>query len=113
MTDQMPQPIDPDSCLPESVPGWLNEDGLPTGCVGDSPLVEPLPERTVSPEPIPVLPPAPLDGEIGVPVTVYPQAPRELAETGPVDPLQIVVFVIIVVVAGIGTIVTRWNGRDY
>jgi len=55
-------------CPPGTVPGWLDEFGNPTSCVGDDPLVEPSPE-------------------IGVPVDVYPPAlpldgARELANTG-------------------------------
>lgn len=55
-------------CPPGTVPGWLDESGNPTSCVGDDPLVWPSPE-------------------IGVPVDVYPPAlpldiPPELATTG-------------------------------
>lgn len=32
-----PPPIDPSICPEGTVPGWLNEDGLPTGCVGNEP----------------------------------------------------------------------------
>lgn len=65
-------------CADGTVPGWLNADGLPTACVGDLPLVEPLPERTPGDEygelipPIDVVPSAP----------VVPPTPRELADTG-------------------------------
>lgn len=45
-------------CGPDSVPGWINEGGLPTSCVGDLPLVEPLPNPApiVTPEPLTMLP---------------------------------------------------------
>lgn len=48
MTETMP-PALPDGyeCPAGTVPGWLNSDGLPTSCVGDSPM----PERTVEPGP--------------------------------------------------------------
>ena len=110
--DFEPPPIDPETCLEGTVPGWLNANGLPTSCVGDLPLVEPLPEREVG-NPIPPLLPEPFDGEIGVPVTVYPQGPQELAETGPFDPLLVVVFAVILVLAGVATVVTRWKSGGY
>ena len=38
MSDDMPPPLPDDHvCAPHTVPGWLNEAGLPTSCVGDHP----------------------------------------------------------------------------
>lgn len=47
------------------------------------------------------------------PVTVQPEAPQELAETGAFDPLQVVVFAVILVLAGVATVVTRWKSGGY
>jgi hypothetical protein len=86
--------------------------------VGDLPLVEPLPERTVEPEPIPAMPPAPFDGELGTPQDVTPgevhpvAPPRELAETGPVDLLTVVLFGGIVLLAGVATRLTRTRKKE-
>lgn len=69
-TDTMPPPIDPSLCGPGTVPGWLNEDGLPTSCITDLPMVE-IPEDVVfEAEPAPVPPP---------PVVVAEPAPFEPA----------------------------------
>ena len=78
-------------CPAGTVPGWLGEDGLPTSCVGDDPLVLP---------------------EIGVPLDVFPPAlplsplPEVLAMTGAGDVWQwmllalCAVFIGVFVVAG-------------
>lgn len=120
MTDVEAPPL-PDSyvCPDGTVPGWLNIDGLPTSCVGDLPLVEPLPEREVNPTPIPAMPPAPFeDGELGTPQDVTPHthvevpSQRELAETGPVDPLTVLLFGSIVLSAGVATWLTRMSKKE-
>lgn len=81
-------------CPPGTVPGWLDQSGNPTSCVGDDPLVEPSPE-------------------LGTPLDVYPPAlpldiPRELANTGTDDWLQWAVAAIILVIAG----VALWIGDN-
>lgn len=104
-----PEPLPEGYVCPEgTVPGWLNVDGLPTGCVGDLPLVEPLPEPPVLESPV-----APhVEGELGTPQDVTPgevqpvDPPRELAETGPVDLLTAIVFGVILVLAGVATWLT-------
>jgi len=62
--------VAPLDCLEGTVPGWLDESGQPTSCVGDDPLVEPSPE-------------------LGIPQDVFPSPlPLDvLANTGPVDDL--------------------------
>ena len=131
MTDIMPPPIDPSLCGPGTVPGWLNEDGLPTSCITDLPMVEPNPAITSpgfldedgngepddavqpSPEPSPT-------GEIHHPVQYFPedfQLPTdtstgevatwdqdELAHTGPVEDVLLGFFIGFALV-GIGILV--------
>lgn len=81
-------------CPPGTVPGWLDQSGNPTSCVGDDPLVEPSPE-------------------LGTPLDVYPPAlpldiPGELANTGTDDWLQWSVAALILVIAG----VALWIGDN-
>lgn len=103
MTDR-PQPTpDPEltppiaevpDCPPGTVPGWLDQSGNPTSCVGDNPLVQPLPELGT---PLDVyLPTLPLD------------IPGELANTGTDDWLQWAVAALILVIAG----VALWIGDN-
>lgn len=86
--DVEPTPLPTDYVCPDgTVPGWLNADGLPTSCIGDLPLVDPLPDRTPGPSPFPLLTPPPADPsatlppELGTPQDVV----RELAATGLAD----------------------------
>lgn len=81
-------------CDEGTVPGWLNADGLPTACVGDLPLVEPLPERTVDPNAPELIPP----------IDVYPSSPvtppASLPETGADVWSWLLVGVLLVAVGG-------------
>lgn len=52
------------NCGPGTVPGWLNEFGDPTSCVGDNPCPEvefgqPCPVDILVPEPVVTAPPVP------------------------------------------------------
>ena len=70
--DPMPPALPDGFVCPEgTVPGWLNDDGLPTSCVGDLPIPLPVFESPIAPYP---------EGELIPPVTVYP--PDVLAATG-------------------------------
>lgn len=99
-----PTPLPTDYVCPEgTVPGWLNADGLPTSCISDLPLVEPLPKptptRTVDPNQPELIPP------IGICLsdcgTEQPTQPDELAATGPLDALlPIVVLAAAFIAAG-------------
>lgn len=95
-----PTPLPTDYTCPEgSVPGWLNADGLPTGCVTDLPLVEPLPERTTDPNQPELIPP------IDICLTdCGPAAPDQLADTGSIDALLPIVVLAAVFIAAGGTI---------
>lgn len=76
-------------CPVDTVPGVLDESGLPTQCVSDLPLVEPLPQPTRTVNPIPGL-----ESPIGIcgnsdctSETVVPIPVPELPDTGSTDPL--------------------------
>lgn len=76
--DEMP-PALPDGyiCEPGTVPGWLNEEGLPTSCVGDDPMVEPEPEEDIPVE-LPLV--EPLTEEVVEPVAPIVEAPAQVVE---------------------------------
>jgi hypothetical protein len=116
MSDDMPPPL-PDGfeCDPGTVPGWLNEAGLPTSCVGDHPcpgfdaetcLVD---DNAVQPTPIFTPPiaeypdPLPLD-PLPTPeaTVVVPVMPRELALTGPADGVGWDWLVVALLLVGVG-----------
>lgn len=66
-----------------------------------------MPVEPIENEPVETLPPAlPLDPLPGEPVVVVPM-PRELAETGPADPLTVMLVGGIVLLAGAATWLTR------
>lgn len=114
--DTMPPPIDPGLCDPGTVPGWLNEDGLPTSCVGDLPMVE-IPEDLVfeaEPAPVPLPPlvvaePAPFEPapEFILPDTSTGEVAtwdrEELAHTGPFEDVLLGFFIGLALV-GIGVL---------
>ena len=123
----MPSPL-PDGfeCAPGTVPGWLNEDGLPTGCVGDDPMpgepdvivVTPLPspEPTVTmPIELPELepfvdePPAVLDPPQAVEVQPVPR--ETLPETGPIAQ-DVSAFGAVLIVAGLLMMLGQWLWRE-
>lgn len=86
-----PTPLPTDYTCPEgTVPGWLNTHGFPTACVGDLPLVEPLPEptpsRTVEPFDGQLIPPIAICGTDCFTEQPAP-TPDELAATG-TDPMS-------------------------
>lgn len=97
-TDTMPPPIDPSLCGPGTVPGWLNEDGLPTSCVGDLPMVE-IPEDVVfEAEPAPFTPP------------VFEAEPAPV-EPAPVEPAPIIEPEFTLPDTSTGEVAT-WNGDE-
>lgn len=84
-------------CPEGTVPGVLDENDMPTMCVGDLPLVEPLPTRDVVPIPGLEAPIAPCP-ELCVFETVAPQP--ELPATGPTDPLVLAAIGFALLAAG-------------
>lgn len=117
----MPPAIDPLSCEPGTVPGWLNEEGLPTSCVGDLPNPGDLPEfvaepAPVEPAPAPEADPAP---EVEAPAapaveagtlateTLAAQPAEALAETGPHDGVLAALLVLAVGLIALGAALTR------
>ena len=120
MSDVMPPPLPDDHvCAPHTVPGWLNEAGLPTSCVGDHPCpgfdaetclvddnaVQPTPIFTSPiaeyPDPLPLDPlPTPED------TVVVPVMPRELALTGPADGVGWDWLVVALLLVGVGVFFT-------
>lgn len=110
MTDDFPPPLPLDyECPAGTVPGWLNEAGLPTSCVGDDPLVGPRPEPTPTATLMPPIAEVPHEGEVGTAVDVLPV--RELADTGAgqiVDPIAWVAAFL--VMAGIVFVASRDRG---
>jgi hypothetical protein len=88
MTDPCPPTISPEpplvpvteeppgvpglECPEGTVPGWLNENGEPTSCVGDSP--QPIPEQ-----PVPSSPPVPHLAETGFDVGLFSLATGVIA----------------------------------
>lgn len=112
MADDMMPPLPPGyECPPDTVPGWLNADDLPTACVGDLPLVEPLPERTPTPNPTvtfeppiaEVTPTPTLPPELGMPQDVV----RELAATGLDDLGVLVLAAALLTLGGLLALATR------
>lgn len=80
----------PFECPPNKVPGWLDENGQPQGCVDNDPT------PGVPKEDLPVV------GEGTVTQTEVPtQAPDELAVTGEVDVFSASLLGIVLVVAGV------------
>lgn len=62
-----PSPEPPPLVCPEgTVPGWLDEAGNPTSCVGDDPQPTPPPTPTVTETPVPPTAPAPQLAQTGV-----------------------------------------------
>ena len=123
MSDDMPPPLPDDHvCAPHTVPGWLNEAGLPTSCVGDHPCpgfdaetclvddnaVQPDVEiclpvegpggcNEVFPDPLPLDPLPTPEATVVVPVM-----PRELALTGPADGVGWDWVVVALLLVGVG-----------
>lgn len=98
--DLEPTPLPTDYVCPDgTVPGWLNIDGLPTSCISDLPMPEPLPDQPTLESPIAECNPPECNA---VSITAEP-APRELANTG-TDPSLLLVLVLAVVatLAGLG-----------
>lgn len=107
MTEPTPLPTDY-TCPDGTVPGWLNVDGLPTSCISDLPLVEPLPERTVDPNQPELIPPidiCPID--CGIEHPVAPPTPNELAVTGPIDALLPVLLCTALFITAAGSVLRK------
>ena len=127
----MPPPIDPTLCGPGTVPGWLNEDGLPTSCVGDDPNPgdEPAPVPTFTAEPAPVPQPSTVDEAEVNPGPLPPALPLDpmpetqtvteqqwsdhgtLAETGPLENVMGVLVVAAMLIV-VGWLTWATNARD-
>jgi len=87
------------NCPDGTVPGWLDESGLPTSCVGDLPLVEPLPERTADPNQHELIPPIDIcASECASPAPA--PSPSVLADTG--DALSALIAGIALTVIALG-----------
>jgi len=103
VTDDFPPPL-PDGyeCPPYTVPGWLNQDGLPTACVGDHPCpgFDPVTCEAPADEFPPALPLDPLPTENAAPVVVQP-VPRELAETGPAQVVEPFAWAVAILLMGV------------
>lgn len=95
----------PFECPPNKVPGWLDENGMPQGCVDNNPNPSNPKEDMVVPEVPAIEVPAELEA-----VEVVPVAPEaietgvtELAETGTAEVITGVLLGIALVVAGVFT----------
>lgn len=91
-------------CPEGTVPGWINADGLPTSCVGDLPLVEPLPDR-VPGDGGELLPPI---GEVFPPALPLDPLPDVLAATGAGDLWSWVLVAVLLLAVGGWAL---WAGR--
>lgn len=92
------------NCPEGTVPGWLDENGAPTSCVGDLPMVEPRPEPTPTVEltpPIAEVTPEPMIPPVDVYPTPLPLDPMPdvLAATGG-DVWQVVLVAVLLVAVG-------------
>ena len=89
-------------CPDGTVPGWLNDDGLPTSCVGDLPIPLPVFESPVAPYP---------EGDLIPPVTVDLTVPDVLAATG-VEWFLIAAFACALVAVGLAFFAAAsWSSR--
>lgn len=79
----------PFECPPGKAPGWLDADGNPTSCVDDNPT----PGKPKDELPPPVDTPS---TEVVVPVS----KPEQLAETGGVEPLGMILAAVVLVAGG-------------
>lgn len=98
----------PFECPPNKVPGWLDENGMPQGCVDNNPNPLKPKEDMVVPEQPAIEVPEPIES-----VGVTPTPPEYietgvLAETGTTEVITGVLVGIALVIAGIATI---WKGR--
>jgi len=121
-------------CGPDKVPGWLNDEGLPTGCVDNNPTPgEPTPEPTVTMpveppeaapeptpepdiypsalplEPLPDAPPATTEGQVLNPPQVHVR--DELAMTGPGDVAGWVFAGVLLVAVGLFVALNEWRKK--
>lgn len=97
----------PFECPEHKVPGWLDENGVPTSCVDNNPnplqpkedMVVPDQPEIVVPEPI-EQPTAPVEISTGVGQPI-PGEPQELAVTGTADAFLLSFVGIALVLAGV------------
>ena len=118
------------ACEPGTVPGWLNEDGLPTGCVGDMPdpgaLDGPTPEPSFTSGPAPANPtPEPSFTSGPAPANPTPEPSpaatsetvvgvggiTELPETGLSEPTLLVALALGVAAGALGVALLRRSDR--
>lgn len=116
VADPEPSPL-PEGyvCEPGTVPGWLNEDGLPTGCVGDMPdpgaLDGPTPEPSFTSGPAPANPtPEPSPAATSETV-VGVGGITELPETGLSEPTLLVALALGVAAGALGVALLRRSDR--
>lgn len=119
-------------CGPDKVPGWLNEEGLPTGCVDNNPNpgepnpeptvtmpveppveVAPKPEPDIYPsalplEPLPEAPPVTGEGQVLNPPQMHVR--ETLPETGP-DLAGWVVAGVLLIAVGIFVALNEWRKK--
>lgn len=89
-TDTEPPAIDPEACEPGTVPGWLNADGDPTGCVGDLANPEEVEDDVFIEFPDDVIfeaEPAPVDLPDGV---VFTPGPLPIEHPDPAEEIPVV-----------------------
>lgn len=102
LTVEQPPVIPPLDCPEGKVPGWLDENGNPQGCVDNNPTpLEPKPENPTPEQPTQIIPEQP---DITVPEaieTAAPSEPMELAETGVADTLGLVMLAAVLAAGGI------------
>lgn len=98
---EQPAPVPPLDCPEGKVPGWLDENGNPQGCVDNNPTpLEPKPEPPVE-KPGQVIPVQP---DITVPAVIETAAqaePMELAETGVADILGLALLAAVLIAGGV------------
>lgn len=123
MSNIVPEPLpggfDYD-CGPDKLPGWLNEEGLPTSCVSNEALPGPPPHFTAEPAPVengPLILEPEADAEdaavLDPPQVTYPETiesfptpmpltpmPDELAMTGPADVALGVILGVLFIASG-------------
>lgn len=98
---EQPPVIPPIDCPEGKVPGWLDENGNPQGCVDDNPTPlepKPTPEQPDNPQVVPEQPGIDAPATIQ-PVTVQP-AGDELALTGSADFTGIIMLGAVCLAAG-------------
>lgn len=120
-------------CGPDAVPGWLNEEGLPTSCVGNDPnpgepdiivvTPGPSPEPTFTigpvepdlPAELPQTEPYPAEGPAAPnppqAIELHTEARETLPVTGPIGQ-DVAGFGALLVIAGVAMMLCQWLWRE-